>query len=113
MTTEAAGVAQAERELASFEFVTDGPVWRGIPVVNGREILSCERIDVELDASGLPKVTLRLNVRDGLKLGLATAAVLLDDGTRDALVSLGWTPPDDTAITEPAPQRNEITEVAG
>lgn len=83
-----------ERQPVSFEFTTDGPVWRGIPVVNGRELLGVERMDVELDARGLPKVTMRLSVASGFKVSAATAQACLDDGTRDALIALGWTPPD-------------------
>jgi hypothetical protein len=95
MTAETASAAKVEREPLSFEFSCDGPVWKGVPVVGGHKILSASRIDVSLDASGFPQVTMRLNVADSLKLGLSTAAVLLDDGTCDALVALGWTPPAD------------------
>jgi hypothetical protein len=123
MTTEAADVAEAEersdedgsaapkaeRQPVSFEFTTDGPAWKGIPVVNGRELFGVERIDVELDARNLPKVTMRLSVASGLKISAATAVACLDDGTVDALVSLGWTPPGDAVVTKPG-QRAEITE---
>jgi hypothetical protein len=91
---EAAG-AEPVRQPASFEFACDGPVWKGIPVVNGHQVMSVTSADVHLDARSVPEVTLRLWAADAVKLGLGGADVKLDDGTREALVSLGWTPPDD------------------
>ena len=81
------------RQLASFEFTCDGAASKGVPVVNGHKILSASQIDVHLDAESLPEVTLRLSASDAVKLGFAASVVKLDDGTCEALVSLGWTPP--------------------
>ena len=103
MTTEA-------HKPMSFEFTCDGPAWKGVPVVNGHQLLGVKSADVHLDARSFPEVTLTLDAGDLLKLGLGNAVIKLDEGTREALVSLGWTPPGDAAVTEPAPRRNEITE---
>jgi len=84
-----------EREPASFEFVTDGPVYKGTPVVNGHKLMTVMAADIHLDGNSFPEVTLRLHVGDLLKLGLGAAQVKVDSGTRDALISLGWTPPPD------------------
>lgn len=80
-------------DLASFEF--DGrPPWKGTPVVNGHPVRTAQSIDVHMDPESVPVVTMRLLVADVLKLDLDdTAVIALDDGTRAALVSLGWTPP--------------------
>lgn len=94
MTTEAHAPA-VKREPMSFEFTCDGPAWKGVPVVNGHRILGASAIDVHLDASSLPEVTLRLSAADGVKLGFAPAMFALDEGTVQALISLGWTPPSD------------------
>ena len=93
MTTDTAEAPAVEREPVTFEFTCDGPAWKGVPVVNGHRILSASAIDVHLDASGLPEVTLRLAAADGVKLGFGPAVFKLDDDTRQALISLGWTPP--------------------
>lgn len=86
-------MAEVEHDPASFEFVTDGPVWKGIPVVNGHKLMSVMSADIHLDGESLPEVTLRLFASDLVKLGLGAAEVRMDEGTREALVSLGWTPP--------------------
>lgn len=85
--------ASPERERATFEFDCDGPIWRGVPVVNGHRILTTTDIDVHIDAKSIPVVTLRLVAADMLKLALGGAAVQFDDETREALLSLGWTAP--------------------
>jgi hypothetical protein len=132
MTTD---IAQARRELAeaivesggaevrsdeerpvkripgpgTFELTCDGPGWKALPVVNGH-VCPMVSVDVHVDAESFPRVTLRLIAAEMLKLGFSPAEIEVDGETRAALVSLGWTPPDDAAVTEPAPRRNEITE---
>ena len=48
---------------------------------------------ISAPADGLPSVTLTLLAPGALALALSAAEVVVDDRTRDALVSLGWTPP--------------------
>jgi hypothetical protein len=77
-----------------FEF--DG-MWpfTGNPVVNGHPLTTVSSFDVRAAPDGIPVVTLTLVGAGALKLifasGAATAEVA--DETREALVSLGWTPP--------------------
>lgn len=97
-------MAEVEHDPASFEFVTDGPIWKGIPVVNGHKLMSVMSADVHLDGESLPEVTLRLFAGDLLKLGLGAAEVRMDEGTREALVSLGWTPPGEPALVASYPE---------
>lgn len=89
-----------EHDPASFEFVTDGPVWKGIPVVNGHKLMSVMSADIHLDGNSFPEVTLKLFASDLVKLGLGAAQVRMDEGTREALVSLGWTPPAEAGARE-------------
>lgn len=86
-------MGEVKREPVTFEFVTDGPACKGMPVVNGRNVMGATSVDVHLDANSFPVVTLSLWVTDLVKLGLGAAEVKLDEGTREALISLGWTPP--------------------
>lgn len=79
----------------TFEF--QGKGWTGTPVVNGYPVYSAEAIDVHLSAEEMPTVTLKLLPADGLRLSLASARVSVADQTRDALISLGWTPPEEAA----------------
>ena len=86
-------MGEVKRDPASFEFTSDGPAWKGTPVVNGHKLMSVMAADIHLDAQSFPEVTLKLFASDLVKLGLSAAQVKLDDGTREALISLGWTPP--------------------
>lgn len=96
MTTEAADAAKTERQPASFGYECKGPAYNGVPVVNGHRILNASRIDVHLDAKvPFPEVVMRLFIADAATLGFDPATIRMDDETRAALVSLGWTPPDD------------------
>lgn len=79
----------------TFEF--QGKGWTGTPVVNGYPVYSAEVIDVHISAEEVPTVTLRLIAPDGLRLALSRAEVCVADETREALVSLGWTPPEEGA----------------
>lgn len=91
-------LAEADLGPATFEFTaTEGKAWSGVPVVNGHRILCARRITVAADATAVPVVTLELLPADGLRLMLGDARVEVHDRTREALISLGWTPP------EPAP----------
>jgi hypothetical protein len=64
-----------------------------VPVINGHEIFTTQSIDVHLDPSALPVVTVALLAADALNLVLGDARIVTADETREALVSLGWTPP--------------------
>jgi hypothetical protein len=80
--------------LGTFELSCDGPGWKALPVVNGH-VCPVASVDVHVDPEHFPEVTLRLVAADLLKLGLDPATIKTDDETREALISLGWTPPDD------------------
>lgn len=89
-------VEAGQHEPASFEWESHGAGWTGVPIVNGHRIHTTEAIDVHIDASSIPRVTLKLAAADFLKLrltGLPQAHVDVADETREALISLGWTPP--------------------
>jgi hypothetical protein len=81
--------------MASFEADCDGPGWKASLAVNGHKLMSVMSADLHLDAEHFPEVTLRLVASDLVRLGLGAADVKLDEGTHAALISLGWTPPDD------------------
>jgi len=76
----------------TFEF-EGTPPHTGVPLVNGHRVCSAEAIDVHIGALDVPRVTLRLLAADSLKLRLDSAAVEVAGETREALISLGWTPP--------------------
>ena len=80
-------------DKGTFEFVAEGAAWSGTPVVNGHKVLTCEHIDISIGPDSLPLVTLRLLAAEHLKLILGEASVSVVDETREALISLGWTPP--------------------
>jgi hypothetical protein len=62
--------------------------------VNGHALASVSSWSVSAASDGVPVVTLGLVDQGALGLLLGPGArVLLSDATREALVSLGWTPP--------------------
>lgn len=66
----------------------------GTVKVNGHPLASVSSWSVTAASDGVPVVTLGLVDQGALRLLLAAAAVGVTDGTREALISLGWTPPD-------------------
>lgn len=66
----------------------------GSPAVNGHPVAAVSW-DIQAAADSLPVVTLTLVGRDALRLLLSDGAarVQVSDATREALESLGWTPP--------------------
>lgn len=76
-------------------FETDGSwPFSGTVKVNGYPLSSVSSWSVSAAGDGVPVVTLGLVDQGALKLLLGPGArVLVSDATRDALVSLGWTPP--------------------
>ena len=84
------------REAHTFTF--DGTEnGHGTPVVNGFPVSSATAVTVRMGAQQLPEVVLTLVPLDGLRLLLAGAQVSVADETREALLSLGWTPPEEAA----------------
>lgn len=98
-------VEPGSRQPATFEF--DGrPYWSGVPVVNGHRILTAQSVDIHIGSHReWPVVTLQLLAADMLKLLLAGVTVQVSDETRDALISLGWTPPGEAAAECATPAR--------
>lgn len=97
MTTasgESASVAEGKPGPPAFEF--DG-VWpfTGTPTVNGHPLATVTAWDVHAEDGAIPVVTLTLAGPDVLRLILGghAARVAVSDETRQALESLGWTPP--------------------
>jgi hypothetical protein len=66
----------------------------GTVKVNGHPLASVSSWSVTAASDGVPVVTLGLVDRGALKLLLGAASVAVTDETREALTSLGWTPPD-------------------
>lgn len=86
--------AEAGQQRHTFEFATDGPGWKGAAVVNGHTVLNVTSFDAHVDAESFPAVTVHLLPADGLKFAFRDSALIrFGDETREALVSLGWTPP--------------------
>lgn len=66
--------------------------------VDGHDISTAVRgVDVRLRAGELPIVDLDLVVHEVQRLEMAEAEVVIDSDVRDALITLGWTPPKETA----------------
>ena len=85
---------EAPAQPATFAFEAPaGKPWAGTPVINGHEILSAQSINVHLDPAAIPVVTVALIAADALKLVLGDARIVIADETREALISMGWTPP--------------------
>lgn len=77
-----------------FEFDGAWP-FTGTAKINGHPVAALSAWDVVADPDGIPVITLTLVGPEALKLILASEAARaeVDDQTREALVSLGWTPP--------------------
>lgn len=78
-------------------FETDGQwPFTGTVKVNGHPLASVSSWSVSAACDGIPIVTLGLVDQGALRLLLSpgAATVRVTDATRDALISLGWTPPD-------------------
>ncbi len=66
----------------------------GTVKVNGHPLASVSSWSVTAASDGVPVVTLGLVDQGALRLLLDAGTVKVTDATRQALVSLGWTPPD-------------------
>jgi len=76
-------------------FETDGQwPFSGTVKVNGHPLASVSSWSVTAASDGVPVVSLGLVDQGALRLLLGPGArVQVSDATRDALISLGWTPP--------------------
>ena len=85
----------ADEQPPAFTFEGAWP-FTGTPAVNGHPIATVSSWDIRAAADGIPVVTLTLVGAGALKLvcGASAARVEVSDETREALISLGWTPPD-------------------
>ena len=78
----------------AFEFAGPWP-FSGEPTVNGHPLSTVTSFTVSAGPDSIPVVTLTLVGPEALRLVLDAdaAKVQVADGTRDALISLGWAPP--------------------
>lgn len=65
----------------------------GTPEVNGHPLAAVTGFTITAAPDNTPVVTLTLVGPDALRLLLGAARIGVSDQTREALVSLGWTPP--------------------
>jgi hypothetical protein len=82
-------------EQAPPVFAVDGQwPFTGTVKVNGHPLASVSSWSVTAASDGVPVVSLGLVDQGALRLLLGPGArVQVSDATRDALMSLGWTPP--------------------
>lgn len=82
-------------EQAPAVFEVDGQwPFTGTVKINGHPIASASSWEVRAASDGVPVITVGLVDQGALKLLLGPGArVQVSDATREALVSLGWTPP--------------------
>jgi hypothetical protein len=87
------GVAD-EHPPAAFEFTGSWP-FTGTVTVNGHPLSTVSAWDIRATPDGIPVVTLTLVGPGALSLilGAGAAKTVVSDETREALESLGWTPP--------------------
>jgi hypothetical protein len=83
----------ADEQPPVFGFSGSWP-FNGKVTVGGHPVGTVTGWTVTAPADGLPHVTLTLLAPTALALALAQADVTVDDRTRDALLKLGWTPPE-------------------
>jgi hypothetical protein len=87
-------VPDDETPAPAFEFDGAWP-FTGTPAVLGWQLATVSSFTVHAPADGIPVVTLTLVGEGALRLALAqdAAKVQVSDGTRSALISMGWRPP--------------------
>jgi hypothetical protein len=81
-----------DEQPAAFGFTGSWP-FDGEVTAGGYPLGTVTSWSVDAPADGLPVVRLVLLAPGALALALASAEVAVDDRTRDALISLGWSPP--------------------
>jgi hypothetical protein len=85
----------SRHELPTHQVAITGASGRLQITIDGHELRTCTRARLTLDAdSPLPVLELSLLVLDDLTTAVP-AVVLLDDSARQALLAMGWTPPED------------------
>lgn len=82
----------AGESAPAFKFDGSWP-FLGTPEVNGHPLTTVTAFDVHVSADNIPAVTVTLVGPGALELMLGAARVQVSDETREALISLGWTPP--------------------
>jgi hypothetical protein len=89
-----AAMAATDEQPPVFAYEGGWP-FTGTPEVGGHKLTTVTSWGVHAAPDGVPVVTLHLVGPGALKLILADSAarVAVGDETREALVSLGWTPP--------------------
>lgn len=81
-----------DEQAPAFGFTGSWP-FNGEVTAGGAPVGTVTSWTVSAPADGLPVVTLTLLAPGALALALKSAEVAVDDRTRDALISLGWSPP--------------------
>lgn len=82
----------ADEPAPAFKFDGAWP-FLGTPEVNGHPLTTVTSFDVHVSADNIPVIHLTLVGPGALELILSAARVQVSDETREALQSLGWTPP--------------------
>lgn len=86
----------SRHELPTHQVSISGHLGRLQIAIDGSELKTCTRARLTLDAeTQVPVLELSLLVLDDLATAVP-AVVLLDDPTRQALLAMGWTPPEET-----------------
>lgn len=76
--------------------ITDDGGGRGTVTVDGHDLSrAVQRVSVNLAAGGTAEIELDLAVLEVTRLNVLGAQVVIPGDTRDALVKLGWTPPEE------------------
>lgn len=82
-----------DEQAPAFGFTGSWP-FAGEVTAGGNPLGTVTSWTVTAPADGLPQVTLTLLAPTALALALTRADVTVDDRTREALLALGWKPPD-------------------
>lgn len=78
-----------------FEIKSDGRPGCYQILIDGTDIAQgVTELDLSMRLNEVPTVTLDLKLIDVTELGSIEAEVMLGAGVHDALVALGWTPPE-------------------
>ena len=82
-----------DEQPPTFGFTGSWP-FAGEVTAGGNPIGTVTSWTVSAPADGLPLVTLTFLAPGALALALSSAEVAVDDRTREALLALGWKPPE-------------------
>jgi hypothetical protein len=79
----------------SVDISMDGP--HGRVIVDGLDLANAvQAITWQSDARSCPRMELELRIIDVTKLSSKDTEILIPDATAEALIALGWAPPDVT-----------------